>query len=140
MTNPLIHNGKLPDNGEVTFFLLKPETYLLDKKSQILTRIAAEGFKIIHSQQIKLTFKDLMRMYRNSKARITMSIRLPHLMYLDLYIVEGNRAIDRMHQLKYQIRKDILGWNIGGFLHAPDSIEEFLAHMDIFSGLKSIRS
>lgn len=128
--------SSLADSGDVTFFLLKPETYLLDKKPQILQRISDEGFNIIAEQKIKLSFTDLMRMYRSARARITMSIRLPHLMHLDLYIVEAKGAIGKMHALKYQIRKDLLGWNIGGFLHAPDSIEEFKAHMNIFSTLK----
>lgn len=140
MANHFFKDGHLPkcsDSGDITFCLFKPETYLLSKQNQILKDMTDAGLKVVSQHQIKLTFRDLFRMYRSTKARVTMSIRLPHLMNLDLFIVEGENAINTLHSLKYQIRRDLLGWNIGGFLHAPDSIEEFKAHMNIFSNLKN---
>lgn len=122
-----------PELTDISFFMLKPETYLLGKQAAVLKLVEKAGFEIITAYRIKLSFKDLMRMYQSTKARVTMSLRLPHLMPLDLYIVKKDNAISTLNQLKYRIRAELLGWNIGGFLHAPDSITEFVAHMHIFA-------
>ncbi len=119
--------------------MLKPEAYLFRKKIYVERKIAASGLKIIECHQVRLSFSDILRMYPGWMARITMSLRLPNLMPLDLYIVKGESAINAMNQLKYEIRRDLLGSRLGGFLHAPDSPRELSNHISILTqaGLKT---
>lgn len=124
-------------NNETSFCLLKPETYWFGKKSRIEQYIADSGLTIVAKHQVKLSFKDILNLYPGRMARITMTLRMPYLMQLDLYIIEGPQAISRMHQLKFQIRHKMMGLKMGGFVHAPDSPEELDKHMAILSAAKS---
>ncbi len=58
--------------------------------------------------------------------------------FLDMYFLEGVGAISRMYNLKHQIRYEIWGWKYekGGFLHAPDTIEEAYFHKSIIAKRK----
>lgn len=122
---------KLIQNKCVSFYLLKPETYLFGKHHFIRKKIKAAGFKIIGKQKIKLTFSDLMALYPNLMARITMSLRVPFLMDLDMYFVEGDNVVPRLNALKYDIRQELSGAKLGGFLHTPDSPRELQHHLSI---------
>lgn len=122
---------KLIKNKCVSFYLLKPETYLFGKHQFIRNKIKAAGFKIIGKQKIQLTFSDLMALYPNLMARITMSLRVPFLMDLDMYFVEGDNVVPRLNALKYDIRQELSGARLGGFLHTPDSPRELQQHLSI---------
>ncbi|KPV96312.1 MULTISPECIES: hypothetical protein [unclassified Pseudoalteromonas] len=122
---------KLIKNKCVSFYLLKPETYLFGKHHFIRNKIKAAGFKIIGKQKIQLTFSDLMALYPNLMARITMSLRVPFLMDLDMYFVEGDNVVPRLNALKYDIRQELSGARLGGFLHTPDSPTELQQHLSI---------
>jgi hypothetical protein len=76
---------------------------------------------------VRLTCGDIFRLYEGWIARI------PPLFNLDMYIIEGPDAIKRMYRLKHHIRYEIWGFRYkkGGFLHAPDSIEEAWRHKSI---------
>ncbi len=126
-------------NRDLSFYLLKPETYLFGKKKFIEHKIASNGLNIIKTYEIRLSFADLLKLYPGKMARITMSLRLPHFMKLDLCLVQGPNAIEQLNKLKYNIRNELLGLKLGGFLHAPDSQTEFNKHMAIFSRNNNIQ-
>jgi nucleoside diphosphate kinase len=119
------------EKGHFSFCLLKPECYWFGKKAYIERRIAAAGLKIAAVHQVKLSWSDVLTMYPGRMARVTMTLRFPHLTRLHLYIVEGPQAVQRMHQLKYAIRRELFGLKMGGFVHAPDSVEELKNHISI---------
>lgn len=121
---------------DLSFCLLKPESYWFGQQAAIERRIVASGLSIVARYQVKVSFNDILTMYRGRMARITMTLRMPHLRYLDMYVVQGDDAITRMDALKLQIRNDMLGLRLGGFIHAPDCLEEFNAHIDILAKAK----
>jgi nucleoside diphosphate kinase len=119
------------NNQCISFYLLKPETYLFGKHYFIRKKIKAAGLKIIGKKKINLSFNDLMALYPNLMARITMSLRVPFLMDLDMYFVEGENVVSRLNSLKYDIRQELSGAKLGGFLHTPDSPQELKQHLSI---------
>ena len=126
-----ITNKHLMSSNNTSFYLLKPETYLFAKKQSIKQRVQAEGFSFIAHYQIKLSFADLMALYPNVMARLTMSLRLPFIMSLDMYLVQKHNAVQELNKLKYEIREHMLGTRFGGFLHTPDSKDELNHHLAI---------
>ena len=120
-------------NIQESFCLLKTEAYLLKKKNYIFKRIRSNGFDITEIWSVRLTFGDIFRLYEGWMARFVSMMRIPPLFNLDMYIIEGPDAIRRMYRLKHQIRYEIWGlrYKKGGFLHAPDSIEEARRHKSI---------
>jgi nucleoside diphosphate kinase len=118
-----------------TFCLLKSEAYLAKKDSYIEQRIKNSGLVITERWKVRLTFGDILRMYDSAIPRITSIMRFPPLFKLDMYILEGNDAINRMYRLKHRIRYEIWGreFKKGGFLHAPDSLEEARRHQSIIA-------
>ncbi|WP_148278067.1 hypothetical protein [Desulfobacula toluolica] len=85
--------------------------------------------------KVRLTFSDIFRLYDGWIPRIASTMRFPPLFKLDMYILEGANAINRMYSLKHKIRYEIWGWEYkkGGFLHAPDTVEEACRHESIIA-------
>jgi hypothetical protein len=125
-------NLKTP-NIEESFCLLKIEAYLLNKKDYIFKRIKESGLSITEIWSVRLTFGDIFRLYEGWIARTVSLLRVPPLFDLDVYILEGPNAIHCMYNLKHQIRYDIwrAKYKKGGFLHAPDSVDEARRHKRI---------
>ncbi|MBB1485183.1 hypothetical protein [Oceanospirillum sediminis] len=120
------------DDSRTSFCLLKSEAYLFNKKAYIESRLLQEGLQVTEIWQVKLTLRDFFQIYDSWAARFFSVLRTPPLFTLDLFIVEGDDAIARMHTLKYQIRQEIaFGLKKGGFLHAPDSVAEARQHRAI---------
>lgn len=120
------------DRSRTSFCLLKSEAYLFNQKDYIESRLRQQGFRITEVWQVKLTVRDFFHIYSGWTARFFSILRTPPLFTLDLFVIEADDAIARMHTLKYQIRKDIaFGFKKGGFLHAPDSVEEAARHRAI---------
>lgn len=118
-----------------TFCLLKSEAYILGKQAFIERRIKESGLVISERWKVRLTFSDVFRLYDDWAPRIASIMRLPPIFKLDMYIIEGNNAINRMYSLKHRIRYEIWGreYKKGGFLHAPDSLEEARGHKSIIA-------
>ncbi len=116
---------------EKSFCLLKSEAYLFRKAKYIEHCIRESGLEIVEVWKVKLTFRDVFRMYKGLMPRITMTLRLLPLIYLDLFVLRGQEAVRRMRDLKYQLRREMWGLKTGGFLHAPDNVVEFRDHMAI---------
>ncbi len=123
---------------EETFCLLKPEAYILRKKTLIERRIQESGLVITERWKARLTFSDVFQIYDGWAPRIANVILFPPLFELDVYLLEGINAIKRMYNLKHQIRYEIWGWKYekGGFLHAPDTVEEMYHHKSIIAKRK----
>lgn len=117
-------------NIQETFCLLKSEAYVTRKNILIEQRIKESGLTISEIWKIRLTFSDIFKLYNGWIPRITSLMRLPPLFKLDMYILQGVNAIERMYNLKQKIRYEIWGWQYkkGGFLHAPDSTDEAYKH------------
>ncbi len=115
---------------EETFCLLKSEAYITNKAVFIRQRIEESELSITGRWKVRLTFSDIFRLYNGWIPRIASIMRLPPLFKLDMYIIEGRDAINRMYRLKHAIRYEIWGWEYkkGGFLHTPDSTEEAHIH------------
>ncbi|MDM8555227.1 hypothetical protein QUF75_10890 [Desulfococcaceae bacterium HSG7] len=122
-------------NIQETFCLLKPEAYITNKTVFIKQRIEESELSIIGRWKVRLTFSDIFRLYNGWIPRIASIMRLPPLFKLDMYIIEGRDAINRMYRLKHAIRYEIWGWEYkkGGFLHTPDSIDEAHIHKSIIA-------
>ena len=118
---------------ENSFCLLKSETYLFGKATYIERRIRESGLEVVDVWQVKLTFRDVFRMYHGLMPRLTMTLRLLPLVYLDLFILRGPEAVQRMRELKYQLRREMWGLKVGGFLHTPDNSVEYRDHMLIMA-------
>ena len=116
---------------EKSFCLLKSEAYLFRKAKYIEHCIRESGLEIVEVWKVKLTFRDVFRMYKGLMPRITMTLRLLPLIYLDLFILRGPEAVRQIRDLKYQLRREMWGLKAGGFLHAPDNVVEFCDHMTI---------
>jgi hypothetical protein len=118
-----------------TFCLLKSESYIFGKSAVIEQRIKESGLIISERWKVRLSFGDIFKLYNGWIPRLASLIRFPPLFKLDMYILEGVDAINRMYKLKHKIRYEIWGWNFrkGGFLHAPDTIEEARIHKAIIS-------
>ncbi len=118
-----------------TFCLLKSESYIFCKNTIIEQRIKESGLKISERWKVRLSFGDIFKLYNGWIPRIASLMRFPPLFKLDMYILEGNDAVNRMYNLKHKIRYEIWGWDFrkGGFLHTPDSIEEAQIHKTIIS-------
>lgn len=116
---------------DTSFYLLKPEAYLLNKEKYIKRQVIVSGLDVVEHHRIKVSFFDLMALYPDFMARLTMTLRLPFLMPLDFYLVRGANAVHRLNKLKYRIREDLLGSKLGGFLHTPDSQQELIKHLNI---------
>jgi hypothetical protein len=116
-----------------TFCLLKSEAYVVGKNALIEQRIKESGLVISERWKVRLTFSDIFRLYDGWIPRIASIMRLPPFFKLDMYILEGINAVNRMYRLKHKIRYEIWGWEYkkGGFLHAPDSLEEAEIHKSI---------
>ncbi|RLC19590.1 MAG: hypothetical protein DRI57_06840 [Deltaproteobacteria bacterium] len=123
------------ENIQETFCLLKSEAYIIRKNAFIEQRIKESGLLISERWKVRLTFSDIFRLYDGWIPRIASVMRFPPLFKLDMYILEGTDAINRMYSLKHKIRYEIWGWEYkkGGFLHAPDTIEEAHRHKSIVS-------
>ncbi|MDM8539232.1 hypothetical protein QUF70_20960 [Desulfobacterales bacterium HSG17] len=108
---------------------------ILRKNDLIVQRIKESGLKISERWKVRLTISDIFRMYDEWIPRIASTMRFPQLFKLDVYIIEGREAINRMYRLKHKIRYEIWGWEYkkGGFLHTPDSLEEAQEHKSIIS-------
>jgi hypothetical protein len=118
---------------ENSFCLLKSEAYLFRKAAYIERLIRESGLEIVDVWKVKLTFRDVFRMYPGLMPRITMTLRLLPLLYVDLFIVRGPAAVRRMRELKYQLRREMWGLKAGGFLHTPDNSVECRDHMLIMA-------
>jgi hypothetical protein len=118
-----------------TFCLLKSEAYIFSKKTIVEQRIRESGLKISERWKVRLSFGDVFKLYNGWIPRISSLMRFPPLFKLDVYILEGHDAVNRMCNLKYKIRSEIWGWDYrkGGFLHTPDCLEEALLHKAIIS-------
>lgn len=118
-----------------TFCLLKSESYVFGKKAIIEQRIKESGLRISEIWKVRLSFGDIFKLYNDWIPRLASLIRFPPLFKLDMYILEGNNAVNLMYNLKHKIRREIWGWGFrkGGFLHTPDSIEEAIVHKTIIS-------
>jgi len=118
-----------------TFCLLKSESYIFGKDTIIKQRIKESGLKITERWKVRLKFGDIFRLYNGWIPRLASLMRFPPLFKLDMYILEGHDAVNRMYKLKHEIRYEIwgLGFRKGGFLHTPDSIEEARIHKAIIS-------
>ncbi len=83
--------------------------------------------------KVRLTFTDIFSLYDGWTPRIASIMRFPPLFKLDMYILEGIDAINRMYSLKHKIRYEIWGreYKKGGFLHTPDTLEEARGHKSI---------
>ncbi len=116
-----------------SFCLLKSEAYLFKKAGFIESKIRSSGLNIVDQWSVKLSFWDTFAMYPGWVPRLTMSLRFSPFFKLDMFLLEGDDAIRRMYQLKHQIRQEIWGreFKKGGFLHAPDSVEEDREHKAI---------
>lgn len=123
------------ENMQKTFCLLKPEAYITGKNTFIEQRIKESGLLISEKWKVRLTFNDIFRLYDGWIPRIASIMRLPPLFKVDMYLLEGTNAINRMYGLKHKIRHEIWGWEYkkGGFLHAPDTLEEARRHKSILS-------
>lgn len=123
------------ENIEKTFCLLKPEAYIIGKKAFIEQKIKESGLMISERWKVRLTFSDIFRLYDGWIPRIAFIMRFPPLFKLDMYILEGADAVNRMYSLKHKIRYEIWGWENrkGGFLHAPDTLEEAYRHKSIIA-------
>lgn len=140
----LKQHGVLPGNHrqvlqkrtyQRTFCLLKTEAYITGKRDFIVQRIVEGGLMICERWKVQLTFSDIFRLYDSLIPRVTSILRFPPLFKLDMFILEGDHAIHRMYLLKHRIRHEICGRKLrkGGFLHAPDSIEEACRHESIIA-------
>jgi hypothetical protein len=118
-----------------SFCLLKSEAYLLGKKDYIDRKIKASGLGVTEVWTVRLTFGDIFRLYEEWIPRIVMIMRIPPLFDLDMYILKGPGAVNNMHNLKHHIRNELWRFRFvkGGFVHAPDSIEEAYQHKRIIS-------
>ncbi|QTA81820.1 Nucleoside diphosphate kinase-like domain-containing protein [Desulfonema limicola] len=123
------------DNTQETFCLIKSEAYIMRKNDLIVQRIKESGLIISEIWKVRLTISDIFKMYDKWIPRISSIMRFPQLFNIDVYIIEGQDAINRMYRLKHKIRYEIWGWEYkkGGFLHCPDSIEEAFKHKSIIS-------
>ncbi len=123
---------------EETFCLLKSEAYVLRKKTLIERRIQESGLVITQRWKVRLRFSDIFQLYDGWVPRIANVMLFPPLFELDMYLLEGVGAIGRMYNLKHQIRYEIWGWKYkkGGFLHAPDTVEEAYYHKSIIAKRK----
>ena len=117
--------------AEDTFCLIKPETYIFNKQAYVEHRIKESGLIIVDTWKIKLKFHDIFRLYNNWFPRVTMSLRFYPFFNADLFILRGVDSIRRMHQLKHTIRSELGGFIIGGYLHAPDNLDEFQDNMKV---------
>ncbi|WP_212637841.1 hypothetical protein [Desulfocicer vacuolatum] len=117
---------------------MKSESYIFGKKNIIEKRIKENGFTITERWKVRLTFGDIFRLYHGWIPRITTLMRLPPLFKLDMYLLEGHDAVNRMYRLKHRIRHEIWGRDFkkGGFLHTPDCMEEARIHKAIISKRK----
>jgi hypothetical protein len=122
-------------NNEESFCLLKSEAYIFKKQNFIYNKIKASGLSIAEVWTVRLSFGDIFRLYNRWIPRLVMIMRVPPLFDLDMYILKGPNAINCMTGLKRQIRHEIWGFKYdkGGFVHAPDSIEEACWHKRILS-------
>ena len=121
------------ENMQETFCILKSEAYITGKNAFIEQRIKESGLVISERWTVRLTFSDIFKLYHDWIPRIASIMRFPPFFKLDMYILEGTNAINRMYRLKHRIRFEIWGWEYrkGGFLHAPDSLEEARSHKSI---------
>ena len=116
---------------ERTFCLMKLETYLLRKQSYIKRRIEESGLEIVDAFRVRLSYRDLLTIYQTPIPRITMSLRWWPFKKLDIFVLRGIDAIPRMRALKYQIRRELLGVALGGFVHAPNDLAELHKDMGV---------
>lgn len=118
-----------------TFCLLKSESYIFGKDTIIEQRIRESGLKITERWKVRLNFGDIFKLYKGWIPRLASLMRVPPIFKLDMYILEGHDAVDRMYNLKHKIRHEIWGFGFrkGGFLHTPDCIEEARIHKGIIS-------
>ena len=114
--------------------MLKTEA-LLGHGDFIRCRIEQAGLTITETWHLRLRFADVFAMYPEWQPRVATLVRLPPLFETRCYRLVGENAITTMHALKYQIRRQIWGFEFrkGGFLHAPDSVEEFREHRKIIA-------
>lgn len=118
---------------ETTFCLIKPESYIFRKTGYIKNALNDSGLRIINHSQIRLSFCDIFGLYPEWLPRVTMSLRFYPLFDVDLFYLEGENSIERMHRLKRNIRKELGGFIFGGYIHAPDNTAEFNRARQIFS-------
>lgn len=130
---PLQMWGKIPMTIETTFCLLKPESYIFRKTEQVKLSLKESGLTIVDHWVIRLKYHDIFGLYQDWFPRITMSLRFYPLFDADLFFLEGNQSIKRMHNLKFKIRNELGGFIVGGYIHAPDSTDEFYKSTKIFS-------
>lgn len=118
-----------------TFCLLKSESYIFGKKNFIEQKIKESGLTISEIWKVRLSFGDIFKLYNGWIPRLASLMRFTPLFKLDMYILEGIDAVNRMYNLKHKIRYEIWGWGFrkGGFLHTPDSMEEARIHKSIIS-------
>ena len=118
---------------ETTFCLIKPESYIFRKTGYIKTALNSSGLSIVRHSKIRLRFGDIFGLYPEWLPRVTMSLRFYPLFDVDLFYLEGENSIARMHRLKRDIRKKLGGFIFGGYIHAPDNTAEFHRAQQIFS-------
>lgn len=116
-----------------SFCLLKTEAMLLGKFAYIERAIHRSGLFISEKWVVRMRMSDVFKMYDGWVPRIVTIFRVPSFFELNMYLLEGENAIDRMYKLKHKIRNEIWGFEYkkGGFLHAPDSAQEYYAHKSI---------
>lgn len=118
---------------ETTFCLLKPESYIFRKTKYLEFSLKNSGLTIVDHWVIRLKYHDIFGLYQDWFPRITMSLRFYPLFDVDVFFLEGCQSIKRMNTLKYKIRNELGGFITGGYIHAPDSADEFHTSNKIFS-------
>lgn len=102
----------------------------MKKQRFIEKKIQESGLLIKEIWSVRLSVGDILRLYHGWIPRVVSILRLPPLIKLDMYILEGPDAISSLYRLKHQIRREIWGFENkkGGFLHTPDSLDEAHRH------------
>lgn len=123
---------------EMTFCMLKTETILFRKAAYIKRRLVEEGFEIVGEWTVRPSVRDIFRMYPGTAARLATVLRFPYLIGSHVYWIRRANGINTMDQTKRALRKEIWGpLRIrGGFVHAPDSVDELFAHTRILEQCK----
>jgi len=124
-------SNPIQKSADQSFCLFKLETYLLRKQPYIMRRIEESGLEVVDTFRVRIAYRDLLTIYQEPVPRITMSLRWWPFKKLDLYVLEGPDAIDRMRRLKYRIRRELLGVALGGFVHAPNDLTELHKDMGV---------
>lgn len=108
---------------EHTIMMLKPDSFIKGLEDEILSEIKAKGFTIKFSKQFMLTPSDIVRCFLHAdEGYISYLTSQP----VKFFILSRDNAIERMYELKYELRKKygVFG-DKENLIHSTDEGTEF---------------